>query len=80
MFLVPAYITQDRPWVVIYQRTTAEFKVIALGIVGALAAGTLLAPIIAIAVVPALVMVGVELAIGPAPLEAAPLEHGRLQS
>jgi hypothetical protein len=27
MFLVPAYITQDKPWVVIYQRTTAEWKV-----------------------------------------------------
>jgi hypothetical protein len=25
-FLVPAYITQDMPWVVIYQRTTAEWK------------------------------------------------------
>ncbi len=47
--------------------TVAEFKVIALGIVGALASGVLLDPLIAIAVVPALVMVGVELALAPPP-------------
>ena len=47
--------------------TGAEFKVIALGIAGALIAGTLLAPIIAIAVVPAVVMVGIELALAPGP-------------
>ena len=47
--------------------TGAEFKVIALGIAGALIAGTLLAPIIAIAVVPAVVMVAIELAIAPGP-------------
>jgi 1,4-dihydroxy-2-naphthoate octaprenyltransferase len=45
--------------------TSAEFRVIALGIVGALASGTLLAPIIALAIVPAVLMVAVELAVGP---------------
>jgi hypothetical protein len=47
--------------------TAAEFKVIALGIVGALASGVLLDPLIAIAVVPAVAMVGVELALAPPP-------------
>jgi 1,4-dihydroxy-2-naphthoate octaprenyltransferase len=47
--------------------TAAEFKVIALGIVGALASGVLLDPLIAIAVVPAVLMVGVELALAPPP-------------
>jgi 1,4-dihydroxy-2-naphthoate octaprenyltransferase len=47
--------------------TGAEFKVIALGIAGALVSGTLLAPIIAIAIVPAVLMVAIELAIAPPP-------------
>jgi 1,4-dihydroxy-2-naphthoate octaprenyltransferase len=47
--------------------TAAEFKVIALGILGALASGVLLDPLIAIAVVPAVLMVGVELALAPPP-------------
>ncbi len=47
--------------------TSAEFKVIGLGIAGALASGVLLAPIIALAVVPAIAMVAVELAVAPPP-------------
>jgi 1,4-dihydroxy-2-naphthoate octaprenyltransferase len=47
--------------------TSAEFKVIALGIVGALAAGTLLDPVIALAAIPAVLMVGIELALAPPP-------------
>jgi 1,4-dihydroxy-2-naphthoate octaprenyltransferase len=51
--------------------TGAEFKVIALGIVGALAAGVLLDPWIGLAVVPAVLMVGVELALAPQPEPAS---------
>jgi 1,4-dihydroxy-2-naphthoate octaprenyltransferase len=47
--------------------TGAEFKVIALGIAGALVSGALLAPIIAIAIVPAVLMVAIELAVAPPP-------------
>lgn len=47
--------------------TGAEMKVIMLGIAGALVSGTLLAPIIAIAIVPAVLMVAIELAIAPPP-------------
>ena len=47
--------------------TGAEMKVIMLGIAGALVSGALLAPIIAVAIVPAVLMVGVELAIAPPP-------------
>jgi 1,4-dihydroxy-2-naphthoate octaprenyltransferase len=55
--------------------TGAEFRVIALGIAGALVSGALLDPIIAVAVVPAVLMVGIELALAPPPpgLEAV---HG----
>jgi 1,4-dihydroxy-2-naphthoate octaprenyltransferase len=50
--------------------TTSEFKVIALGVVGALASGVLLDPLIALAVVPALAMVAIELALAPPPPSA----------
>jgi 1,4-dihydroxy-2-naphthoate octaprenyltransferase len=47
--------------------TGAEFRVIALGIAGALAAGILLDAWIALAVIPAVVMVAIELALAPGP-------------
>jgi 1,4-dihydroxy-2-naphthoate octaprenyltransferase len=47
--------------------TKAEFQVIGLGIAGALAAGILLDPLISLALVPAALMVGIELAIAPSP-------------
>jgi 1,4-dihydroxy-2-naphthoate octaprenyltransferase len=47
--------------------TTSEFKVIALGIAGALLSGVLLAPIIAVAIIPAVLAVVIELALAPPP-------------
>ena len=47
--------------------TSAEFRVIGLGIVGALASGALLDPWIALAAIPAVLMVGIELAVAPPP-------------
>jgi 1,4-dihydroxy-2-naphthoate octaprenyltransferase len=52
--------------------TSSEFKVIALGIAGSLVSGALLAPIIALAIVPAALMVAIELALAPPP----PLDPG----
>jgi 1,4-dihydroxy-2-naphthoate octaprenyltransferase len=49
--------------------TGAEFRVIALGIAGALASGILLDAWIALAVIPAVLMVAIELAMAPGPPE-----------
>jgi hypothetical protein len=54
--------------------TTSEFKVIALGILGALVSGALLDPWIALAAVPAVLMVGIELAVAPPPPALEPAE------